>query len=163
MRILKLFNGLCPARLIIVCVFSWTAAEAAEISILPTQNPEFRLIGIVGEFQPGDEEKFANVAIQAKSAIVILSSNGGAMYPAIEIGKAIRIKGFATYVGDEGICASACALTWLGGRKRAMSAKAQIGFHAVYTISDGLASVDGAGNSPPRAGKPLFPDRGKSG
>jgi hypothetical protein len=59
-----------------------------------------------------------------------LSSNGGSVLAGIEIGEAIRLKGFQTLV--VGRCASACALAWLGGTQRFMKAGAQIGFHAAY-------------------------------
>jgi hypothetical protein len=57
----------------------------------------------------------------------------------IDIGKAIRLKDFETAVvsnkNSKTICASACALAWLGGTRRFMSATARIGFHAAYEIA----------------------------
>ena len=65
----------------------------------------------------------------------------------LEIGKAIRLKGFTTYVPDQTRCASACALAWLGGRARLMSRSASVGFHAAYTEQRGVKSVASAGNA----------------
>ena len=56
----------------------------------------------------------------------------GLLQPALEIGKIIRIKGFATAVQDT-ICSSACALVWLAGEPRMMSNRTAIGFHVPYT------------------------------
>jgi ATP-dependent protease ClpP protease subunit len=148
MRMPRLFRHLIVSKLLFASFLSCTSVvEASDIRIIPTADSDVQLIAIVGEFQIGDEKKFANLAIQTKSAVVVLSSPGGAIYPAIEIGNAIRIKGFVTYVAEGGLCASACALTWLGGRKRSMSSKAKIGFHAAYAVSDGLASVDASSNA----------------
>jgi hypothetical protein len=48
---------------------------------------------------------------------------------------------------DNMYCAYACALAWLAGRVRLMSATARVGFHAVYTSEDGETRVSSAGNA----------------
>jgi hypothetical protein len=98
---------------------------------------------VEGELMFGDEKKFADIAIQTSSAVVVLSSPGGSASAGVEIGKAIRLKGFATFVMPDFPCASACALAWLGGVPRLMSAKSQIGFHAIFLGDDGKVSSDG--------------------
>jgi hypothetical protein len=103
------------------------------------------LLLVAGELENGDEKKFADKAIGASEAIVLLASNGGSVTAGIEIGKAIRLKGFITLVPDNVKCASACALAWLGGRKRFVAPSGQVGFHAVYRANDGQES--GFGNA----------------
>jgi len=53
------------------------------------------------------------------------------VFPALEIGKMIRIRGFSTAVQDAR-CNSACAFIWLAGSPRVMNNAATIGFHAPY-------------------------------
>ena len=133
--------------LIFCAVLSVATSGAAEIEVLPGKGKDAQLIVITGEIQNGDETKFADLAIRSRSGVVVLASPGGAIVPAIEIGKTVRIKGFVTYVGPESECTSACALIWLAGRQRSMSAAAKIGFHAAYTVSGGLAAVNGPANA----------------
>ncbi|MGA7329711.1 MAG: hypothetical protein WBX25_35835 [Rhodomicrobium sp.] len=125
----------------------FSVSEAATIEVVPADNQNLQVIVLAGEIKIGDETRFADLAIGTQSAIVVLNSPGGSIYPAIEIGKTIRIKGFLTYVADGNECSSSCALIWLGGRRRSMSSRAKIGFHAAYTVSEGFASVNGPGNA----------------
>ena len=115
-----------------------SAASAAEIEHYSSDGAH--VIFITGMIAPGDRQKFANIALSADSAVVVLISDGGTLGEAIEIGKAIRMKGFATYVPTERICASSCALIWLAGSPRGMSSNARIGFHAAYLIASGEVS-----------------------
>lgn len=121
------------------CVFSGPIV-AAEIRAVPMKTDEgepFSIIEIEGELQIGDEERFADVAIGAGArAVVSLNSPGGATFAGIEIGKAIRLKGFPTVVADGATCASACAFIWLGGMPRLMAPGGRIGFHATYNKDD---------------------------
>jgi hypothetical protein len=119
--------------------------RAAEIEALTSSPQGTLLISIVGDLESGDEKKFINVALPASDAIVVFHSNGGDLQAGIEIGKAIRLKGFTTLVPSGVKCASACALAWLGGRVRAMSADAKIGFHAASFKGSG--QVTSAGNA----------------
>lgn len=98
---------------------------------------KIRLITIEGEIRQGDDRKFANEALKAESAIVAFSSPGGNLIAGIEIGRAIRLKGFATLTMDGYQCASACALAWLGGGARFMGAGSRIGFHAASRADTG--------------------------
>jgi hypothetical protein len=65
----------------------------------------------------------------------------------IEIGKLIRLRGFATWVPSGMLCASACAAAWLGGTPRAMGKDAMVGFHAAYRIEDGKPAESGVANA----------------
>ncbi len=124
-----------------------TPAKPAQIELLPPSDNEVAGITIVGDFKIGDDAAFANVAIKFQRAVVFFHSNGGALYPAIQIGKAIRLKGFATAVVDGSQCVSACAIAWLGGVTRLMGSNAKIGFHAAYNVQNGQALVNSAGNA----------------
>lgn len=122
-------------------------AAAAEFTKRPSQNGKPDVIAVVGDLELGDEDKFADAARSSSDAMVLFQSRGGNLIAAIEIGRTIRRKGFSTLVPDKMQCASACALAWLGGRTRYMSATAHVGFHAVYTDKNGRPMVSSAGNA----------------
>lgn len=105
------------------------------------------LLEVIGDFSFGDEKKFIQLAIGSDNAIVVLHSPGGSVHAGIEIGRAIRLKGFSTYVPDGLLCASACALAWLGGRSRLMSDTSKVGFHAAYTDQNGTNNVSSVANA----------------
>lgn len=118
-----------------------TTSYAAKIEI--QKDDELTVIIIEGDFVLGDERKFADAAISTPDALVVLGSNGGNLYAGIEIGTAIRLKGFTTLVPDNTRCASACALAWLGGRIRAMGTTAEVGFHAASNADNGQVTSSG--------------------
>jgi TPR repeat protein len=105
------------------------------------------LLVVSGELQLGDEKRFVGEALPLDEAFVVLSSEGGNVYAALEIAKAIRLKGFPTIVPEGHRCASACALAWLAGQTRFMGPDAEIGFHAVYEMNDGKPTERGAANA----------------
>ena len=101
------------------------------------------VITLQGQIELGDEKKFVNAMLPYTDGTVILSSLGGSLFAGIEIGKAIRLKGFTTIVPDGITCASACALAWLGGRVRGMGIVSKIGFHASYLRGSGQVTSSG--------------------
>ncbi len=128
-------------------LLGWLVAASQQVvaatitkDTIDSEGQAITLIVIEGELRIGDEHEFANVAISADDAIVVMDSPGGSLVAGIEIGKAIRLKGFATVVPDGFSCASACALSWLGGRVRFMGSGARIGFHAAY-VTDGATQL----------------------
>lgn len=105
---------------------------AADVKLIRGANGEEDTIILKGRFKLGDENRFRAVALATNRATVYLDSQGGKLYPAMEIGKIIRIKGFATAV-NENECASSCAMVWMAGEPRMMSNFSSIGFHTPYT------------------------------
>lgn len=87
---------------------------AASITAYPIKDRNSTLIAVQGELKFGDEKLFAEHALKADNALVIFDSGGGSLIASLEIGKAIRVKGFVTWVPNNVSCASACALAWLG-------------------------------------------------
>lgn len=105
------------------------------------------LISVDGTFADGDDATFRRLAAESDRAVVVLNSGGGNLHSGLEIGKAIRLRGFATAVPPGALCASACALTWLAGSPRLLDAESKLGFHAAYRLVDGKASESGAANA----------------
>ncbi len=130
-----------------LCAFQHQPVSAAEFQKVAIPGGQFDLITVVGDLVPGDDKRFIEFALGAANAIVAFQSPGGNLVAGIEIGKAIRLKGFSTLVPDGTQCASACALAWLGGHVRFMGRGAKVGFHAVYTNDNGQVTVSSAGNA----------------
>jgi len=105
------------------------------------------MISITGDIESGDSAKFRREAARHETAVVVLESEGGSTIDAIEIGEAIRIRGFSTLVFNDNYCASACGLIWLAGTPRRLSQSARVGFHATYIAENGQRLESGVGNA----------------
>lgn len=83
---------------------------------------------------------------KCKDVTVVLSSTGGAVFPAFNLGNMIRAKGYFTKVANNASCISACAVIFIAGNKRYMqpnSPNTKIGFHQmVRTDQSGSTCVD---------------------
>jgi hypothetical protein len=124
---------------------AFNECRSAEIKLLPVDSGHVILVS--GRIVQGDSQRFANTALATNDALVVLLSEGGALMESLNIGRAIRIKGFTTYVPDHAECASACALIWLAGVKHVMSSTARVGFHAAYIDESGVKAVTSSGNA----------------
>ncbi|WP_137043974.1 hypothetical protein [Pseudolabrys sp. FHR47] len=127
-------------------VISSGVARAANITALPLKGQD-GLILIEGEIKYEDKEAFLAKVTPFSGGIVVLKSPGGSAYAGIEIGKAIRMRGFTTWVESGTVCSSACAIAWLGGVRRLMGRAAVIGFHAIYKVERGEPVETGVGNA----------------
>lgn len=121
--------------------------SAADISKITGTNGDMDAIIIKGEFAKDDDKQFKKIAFDTDKAIIVFDSPGGLLFPALEIGKAIRLKGYSTAV-IKSRCASACAIAWLAGQPRMLTKESSIGFHAVSVEDDkGKAVTTGVGNA----------------
>lgn len=111
------------------CVLFAQGAEIAKVAGIEGKTDQ---ILIKGEIGINDAKTFAQIALTTEKAVVLLDSPGGLLMPAIEIGKAIKLKGFATAVLDSK-CTSACAMAWIAGQPRMLNKGASVGFHAAHT------------------------------
>ncbi len=134
----------------------YTIFLAAMLFSLPAKSADIRLdvgsggihlISVSGTFTEGDEIAFRKLAAASDRAVVVLNSGGGNLLAGLEIGKAIRLRGFATAVPPDALCASACALTWLAGTPRLMDAQSKLGFHAAYRLVNGKVLESGPANA----------------
>src|SRR5205823_7956897 len=94
-----------------------------------------------------DGAKFRSEASKYEQADVLLESDGGALIDALEIGEAIRLKGYGTAVLNGSDCNSSCALIWLAGTPRKLSKSGRVGFHAAYTDISGSSQESGVANA----------------
>jgi hypothetical protein len=114
---------------------------AAQIEVYDGK-PETPIIGVNGQIEEADVDRFQALAATRNNAMILLRSEGGKMAPALRIGEMIRAKGYNTIVKD--YCMSACALIWLAGSKRLMTATAHIGLHQAYIVAgqaDGMLNA----------------------
>ena len=80
--------------------------------------------------------------------LVVLDSPGGSLQAGLSIGAQIYDLGFDTIVGPGRECYSACALIWISGIQRNLSAASIIGVHAAYIIDDaGQPWTSGSANA----------------
>lgn len=124
-----------------------SAAAAAEISVSPLEETKDVMILIDGDIQKGDDEKFRKIAAEHSDAIVLLNSDGGAIAPAMDIGRTIKLREYSTAVYNDSSCASACALIWIAGIRRAIFDGGKVGFHASYLDVNGTMIETGMGNA----------------
>ncbi|WP_292930483.1 surface-adhesin E family protein [Novosphingobium sp. PASSN1] len=136
--------GTHKALYLLALLCSSTMVQSAEISAKKNQSGQV-VIRITGEIKSEDEERFRALSLQHPKAVVQLQSSGGALVPALEIGRIIRIAGYSTVVLQNDTCVSACAVIWLGGRARYLGGR--VGFHAAYRDNDGLLKESGAANA----------------
>jgi hypothetical protein len=115
------------------------AARAADITVTGGSDG-IAVITITGKIVIQDIETFRSRSASSPHAIVVFDSPGGAAMTGIGIGKLIRAKKYRTFVKHDTMCASACALAWLGGVQRAISARGSVGFHAMYDADTKLES-----------------------
>jgi len=112
-------------------------------------------IHIDGEINP-DVSLAADRILKQKSAcqkqgsedvirpLVTLSSRGGTVTDGYKLAKTLRAQEVSTGIRSEDLCASACALGFLGGRERFLSTTGTLLFHAPYLSP----RSSGAGSGP---------------
>lgn len=76
----------------------------------------------------------------SRISVVLLTSGGGRQRAAVQAMRLIRNHHIDTLVSGE--CASACVITFLGGRRRLITMDAQLGFHAARAGGE----IDGDGD-----------------
>jgi hypothetical protein len=121
-------------------------ADAAQITNEKNDLGEDYL-SISGKIEREDGRKFTQLALAGNASVVFLESGGGSIEAAIEIGRAIRLKGMTTVVAQADRCVSACGLIWLAGERRLLTPGARVGFHATYTTTDMVRRESGVGNA----------------
>ena len=122
-------------------------APSRRFARIESSEQGLTIIFIEGQLRSGDGRAFVDTVIDVENAFIVLSSDGGDIAAALDIGKAIRLKGFSTLVQSGHRCASACALAWLGGQRRFMATGAAVGFHAAFEEREGQIVERGGPNA----------------
>ena len=121
-------------------------APAANVTIVK-QEQGFTIVAIEGDLVLADGEKFADLVRPLGRTVVVLNSPGGSLFAGLRIGQLIRNRRFLTIVTDGDLCASACALAWIGGVGRYLGPKSRLGFHAAYLAEGDVSHVSSSGNA----------------
>jgi hypothetical protein len=122
----------------IILAFAGCARAADILSSPRANNDKIIDVRIHGEITVNDYQRFHD-AVQAidetKTVLVKLDSPGGLIFPGIEIGNLIHLRGWTTWVPEKTVCGSTCAAIWIaGGAHRWATNTSLIGFHAAYDI-----------------------------
>lgn len=128
-------------------ILGQVAVHAADINRIRIGGLGLDMITVKGAIVHGDAAVFSRVTSDSNQAIVVLSSEGGAVVDALAIGRETRRRNFATSVAPRNLCASACALIWLAGARRYAEDGSSIGFHASYIEKDGVMLESGVANA----------------
>lgn len=123
------------------------AAPARSAEITTLSRADGLSVTLSGPLVLGDDERLRRAVGSSRISELRLSSGGGLIAPALEIGRLLKQHGGDSTVQERTECASACALIWLAGKNRTLERSAKVGFHAVYTIRDGKAVETAAGNA----------------
>jgi hypothetical protein len=131
---------LIGAVLSALAAFVAPAVDAATITVSPD------MVTVDGELTTDDVATFEALTRGRQGQGVQLKSPGGAAIAGVRLGEIIRARKMATFVMHDTLCASACAIAWLGGVGRAISTDhAGVGFHGVYNAD--TLQPSGAGNA----------------
>ena len=129
------------------CLFlHFSICSAAEIKLIRDGDFVDQIV-LTGAIEPNDGEIFERTPFTSGRTLVIFFSQGGSLLAALKIGRLIRARGLNTYVVNEAVCASACALAWLGGVRRIMSSTAKVGFTPLTWKAWEIKAVTASGNA----------------
>ncbi len=106
-------------------------------------------ITFYGDIVESDASRFelvSSICTIGKTGGVLFGSGGGSLRAGLIIGEKIRQLGLETAVSYDTVCASACALAWLGGKTRKMFESSRIGFHTSYYLQNGTPIRSQIGN-----------------
>jgi hypothetical protein len=119
--------------------------SAAKIDVIELDKNFVPLIMITGEIVNGDARTFELKTKNLQRGIVGLSSPGGLIKEALDIGAQLNTRGFSTTVAD--VCVSACGLIWLSGKRLYLNNGTKLGFHAAYIKYGTQANESGVANA----------------
>jgi hypothetical protein len=137
-----------PILILSMCFCACFARQtfASEIKLTKTDSGS-NVIFVSGQINKYDDDQFHRLSLGESKGVVILSSSGGSLMAALNIGEYIKALGYSTYVASGDTCASACALIWLAGSTRYMGPAGKVGFHASYSDDNGRPTETGVGNA----------------
>ncbi|MDD5395290.1 MAG: hypothetical protein PHE17_19885, partial [Thiothrix sp.] len=132
---------------LVLTLMASTSVHSFAASITLDHYGTFDNITIAGRIEPGDYQKFTQIAQSLKGPVrVSLASLGGSFDDGINIGEVIHASRWDTEVIDGWDCVSSCANIWLAGRHRTITGQSQVAFHAPYALED-PQHADGAASA----------------
>lgn len=136
-----------PIVLFLALTMATRGAYSLEFSVHPNTTQSLNAIMAEGDVEFGDAERLS--AFLAKqppktNTAVYLASPGGNLYEGMQLGYFFRDNFIRTVVEGGRLCASACALAFLGGVDntgqpwRSSSSNSRLGFHAFSSLGTPL-------------------------
>jgi hypothetical protein len=142
-----------PWLLLIIMGFACGQPAAMEFTTHPNASsmPAVTAVLAVGEIAQGDTKRLAAFLARQEvrqNTAVYLASPGGSLYEGMRLGMFFKNRRIKTVVEGDGVCASACALAFLGGRDkqgrpwRSSSSNSLLGFHAFSSPGSSLQDAN---------------------
>ena len=124
------FRQVLCAIAVFICI---TPGHAwSKVAVQYETRGKYAVIRIDSSLTAEDGRRFKQIARDLDDAIVVLSSDGGSLTAAMEIGEQIAEKSFTTYVLQGHACLSECAIVWIAGAERYAGSASSIGFKGLY-------------------------------
>jgi len=137
--------------ILITLIFIMTTnIKALNIIKQSNYNNKYNLIYATGRIHRGDLYRIKrafNSLPKNRQTIVVFNSTGGELNEGIKIGRYIYNHKIATAVQNNSICASSCAIAFLGGRDiygrkmMILPSSSKLGYHSFYYKSSRRVSV----------------------
>jgi len=126
---------------IFILLISFTSHLSALNYYVDKNFLNYNLIYATGKIKHGDlyklERKFSRL-YNNKQTLVVFNSAGGELNEGLRIGEFLKANHIGSAVGKNGMCASSCALAFLGGRDKynrklmILPRGSKLGFHSFY-------------------------------
>jgi hypothetical protein len=135
---------------ILLAIFTLSQINALEFSEHENNSKTLNAIMATGEIEYNDVEKldrYLSELPKKKHIAIYFDSPGGNLLGGIRLGKYFKDHGIKTVIQGKSICASACALAFLGGTDRngnkwmSSTTTSYLGFHA-FSKGDGTRYAD---------------------
>jgi len=138
--------------IILIMVISIMATNVNALNIVKQSNynNKYNLIYATGRIHSGDLYRLKrafNSLPKNRQTIVVFNSTGGELDEGMKIGRYIYNHKIATAVQNNSICASSCAIAFLGGRDlygrkmMILPSSSKLGYHSFYYKSSKKVSV----------------------
>ena len=123
-------------RILLVLVFV-TFSMSIKAEVISKSIGDFDFIYINGNIEKGDMRTVVNLPIKWEKTFVLLNSDGGSAFDAINISAFLATKGVITSVLPGQRCFTECALIWLAGKYKVLSDTSSVGFkNSSYKLNE---------------------------
>ena len=132
---MRLTKGLVPAAVALLQFFAFPA-NALTLEIRGDAPSDWILA--IGRINVDDDNRLRElIDLHPETRTFVIDSDGGNLAAAIGIGSALREHKFTTMVPPDAGCYSACFFAFVGGTKRIVGVRAELGVHQFSRDWDG--------------------------
>ena len=126
---------------ILLLLLTTTISQALNIKREPVNFKGFNLFYVDGRFNANDIYKIKRRVSGYDNVVLVFNSRGGNMNEGIKIGRYMLENGISSAVKENGVCGSACAFAFLGGKEKILGKNSRLGFH-FFTYNGRTPSVE---------------------